>query len=89
MAKRHHIPFYVAAPISTLDLKLASGNQIPIEQRAAHEVTHVHGVPIAPEGTQVANPAFDVTPNRYVTAIVTERGVAHAPYLESLSKLVK
>jgi len=89
LAKENNVPFYVAAPISTLDLKLASGDQIPIEQRAAQEVTHVHGVPIAPEGTQVANPAFDVTPNRYVTAIVTERGVAHAPYLESLSKLVK
>ncbi len=89
LAKENHVPFYVAAPISTLDLKLASGEQIPIEQRAAHEVTHVHGVPIAPEGTQVANPAFDVTPNRYVTAIVTERGIARAPYLESLSKLVK
>ena len=89
LAKENNVPFYVAAPISTLDLKLASGDQIPIEQRAAHEVTHVHGVPVAPEGTQVANPAFDVTPNRYVTAIVTERGVARAPYLESLSKLVK
>ncbi len=89
LAKENNVPFYVAAPISTLDLKLASGDQIPIEQRAAHEVTHVQGVPVAPEGTQVANPAFDVTPNRYVTAIVTERGVARSPYLESLSKLVK
>ena len=89
LAKENQVPFYVAAPISTLDLKLASGDQIPIEQRAAHEVTHLRGVPVAPEGTQVANPAFDVTPNRYVTAIVTERGVARPPYLESLSKLVK
>ena len=75
--------------ISTLDLSLPSGDQIPIEQRAPHEVTHVHGVPVAPEGTTVENPAFDVTPNRYVTAIITERGVARPPYLESLRKLVK
>ena len=88
LAKENNVPFYVAAPISTLDLKLASGDQIPIEQRAAQEVTHVHGVPVAPEGTPVQNPAFDVTPNRYVTAIITERGVARAPYSESLRKLV-
>ncbi len=89
LAKENNVPFYVAAPISTLDLSLASGDGIPIEQRAADEVTHFRGVPIAPEGTTVANPAFDVTPNRYVTAIVTERGVARSPYLESLAKLVK
>ena len=88
LAKENNVPFYVAAPISTLDLTLASGDEIPIEQRAAAEVTHVHGVPVAPEGTTVANPAFDVTPNRYVTAIITERGVARAPYSESLRKLV-
>jgi len=89
LAKENDVPFYVAAPISTLDLTLASGREIPIEQRAASEVTHVHGVPVAPEGTTVENPAFDVTPNRYVTAIVTERGVARSPYQESLAKLVK
>jgi methylthioribose-1-phosphate isomerase len=88
LAKENQVPFYVAAPISTLDLSLASGDQIPIEQRAASEVTHVHGVPVAPDGTDVENPAFDVTPNRYVTAIVTERGVARAPYSESLAKLI-
>jgi methylthioribose-1-phosphate isomerase len=88
LAKENNVPFYVAAPISTLDLSLASGDEIPIEQRAASEVTHVHGVPVAPEGTQVANPAFDVTPNRYVTAIITERGVARAPYIESLRGLI-
>ena len=88
LAKENNVPFYVAAPISTLDLSLASGDEIPIEQRAAAEVTHVHGVPVAPEGTEVANPAFDVTPNRYVTAIITERGVARTPYSESLKKLV-
>jgi methylthioribose-1-phosphate isomerase len=88
LAKENNVPFYVAAPISTLDLSLPSGDEIPIEQRAAAEVTHVHGVPVAPEGTEVANPAFDVTPNRYVTAIITERGVARAPYAQSLRKLV-
>ena len=88
LAKENQVPFYVAAPISTLDLNLATGTEIPIEQRAASEVTHVFGVPVAPEGTAVENPAFDVTPNRYVTAIVTERGVACPPYLESLRKLV-
>jgi methylthioribose-1-phosphate isomerase len=89
LAKENEVPFYVAAPISTLDLTLASGDEIPIELRSAREVTHVHGVPVAPDDIAVANPAFDVTPHRYVTAIITERGVARAPYLESLAKLVK
>lgn len=88
LAKENNVPFYVAAPISTLDLTLASGAEIPIEQRAAKEVTHVHGVRVAPEGTVVANPAFDVTPNCYVSAIITERGVARPPYTESLRKLI-
>ena len=87
LAKENKVPFYVAAPISTLDLTLASGDEIPIEERAAREVTHVQGVPVAPEGIAVANPAFDVTPNRYVSAIITERGVARAPYGESLRSL--
>jgi methylthioribose-1-phosphate isomerase len=88
LARENGIPFFVAAPISTLDLTLASGDDIPIEQRAANEVTHVFGMPVAPEGTQVQNPAFDVTPNRYVSAIITERGVARAPYGESLGALI-
>ena len=88
LAKENNVPFYVAAPISTLDLTLESGDEIPIEQRAASEVTHMHGVNMAPHGTVVENPAFDVTPHRYVTAIVTERGVARSPYVESLRKLV-
>ncbi len=88
LAKENNIPFYVAAPISTLDLSLTSGDQIPIEQRHASEVTHVYGVPVAPEGTAVENPAFDVTPHRYVTAIITEKGVASAPFEDSLRKLV-
>ena len=87
LAKENGVPFYVAAPISTLDLALATGAGIPIEQRGAAEVTHVFGVPVAPEGVAVENPAFDVTPNRYVTAIITERGVARAPYEESLRVL--
>jgi len=87
LAKENGVPFYVAAPISTLDLTLASGDGIPIEQRAAWEVTHVFGRQVAPEGIAVQNPAFDVTPARYVAAIITERGVARAPYRESLRKL--
>ena len=88
LAKEHGIPFYVAAPISTVDLKTADGDEIPIEQRASTEVTHLAGRQIAPDAVRVENPAFDVTPNRYVTAIITERGVARAPYGESLKKLV-
>jgi methylthioribose-1-phosphate isomerase len=87
LAKENNIPFYVAAPISTLDLSLPSGEHIPIEQRPSREVTHIQQSAIAPEGVQVANPAFDVTPNRYVTAIITERGVARAPYDQSLKTL--
>jgi methylthioribose-1-phosphate isomerase len=87
LAKENQVPFYVAAPISTLDLTLASGDAIPIEQRPATEVTQVFGRQVAPEGTEVQNPAFDVTPNRYVTAIITEKGIARAPYQESLARL--
>jgi methylthioribose-1-phosphate isomerase len=87
LAKENGIPFYVAAPISTLDLTLASGDDIPIEQRAAREVTHVGETMVAPDGVAVFNPAFDVTPNRYVAGIITEHGVARAPYEESLKRL--
>jgi methylthioribose-1-phosphate isomerase len=89
LAKENNVPFFVAAPISTLDLTLDSGDQIPIEERPATEVTQVFGVPVAPDNTEVMNPAFDVTPNRYVTAIITERGVARAPFTESLPALAK
>ena len=89
LANENNIPFYVAAPISTLDLTLPSGDSIPIEERGAAEVTHVFGVRVAPEGTDVRNPAFDVTPSRYVTAIITERGVARAPYEKSLRELAQ
>lgn len=87
LARENGVPFYVAAPISTLDLSLASGEQIPIEERAAKEVTEVFGVPVAPEGIAVQNPAFDVTPNRYIAGIITEKGVARAPFDQSLRAL--
>jgi methylthioribose-1-phosphate isomerase len=87
LAKEHGIPFYVAAPISTVDLETPDGSKIPIEQRSAAEVTHIAGKAITPAGVQVENPAFDVTPAKYVTAIVTERGIARAPYEQSLKEL--
>jgi methylthioribose-1-phosphate isomerase len=88
LAKEHGIPFYVAAPISTVDLDTADGSRIPIEQRASTEVTHLAGKQVAPDNVRVENPAFDVTPSKYVAAIITERGVARAPYQESLAELV-
>ena len=87
LAQKHNIPFYVAAPISTLDLTLASGADIPIEERSAGEVVRINGKRIAPEGIEVAHPAFDVTPNELVTAIITENGIARAPYTQSLQQL--
>jgi methylthioribose-1-phosphate isomerase len=89
LAKENGVPFYVAAPVSTFDLSIPSGEAIPIEQRAPEEVTHVFGVPIAPEAIGVQNPAFDVTPARYVSAIICEHGVARAPYGESLRALAE
>ena len=89
LAHAHAIPFYVAAPTSTVDLSLPSGEAIPIEQRSATEVTHLAGQRIAPEGVAVANPAFDVTPHRYVTAIITERGVLRPPYESALRAAVR
>jgi methylthioribose-1-phosphate isomerase len=89
LAKENCVPFYVAAPVSTLDLTLDSGDAIPIEERAGSEITHLAGVPIAPDGIAVRNPAFDVTPERYVTAIITERGVARPPFRESLRALAE
>ncbi len=80
------IPFYVAAPTTTIDLSLASGNEILIEQRNPEEVTHIQGVSIAPEGINVANPAFDVTPHKYITAIITERGIIKEPYGERIEE---
>jgi methylthioribose-1-phosphate isomerase len=89
LAKENGLPFYVAAPVSTFDLATASGEGIPIEERAAQEVTHHGGRRLAPEGVLVRNPAFDVTPHRYVTAIVCERGVARPPYGDSLRAMVE
>ncbi len=89
LAKENRIPFYVAAPVSTIDLDTASGAAIPIEERSPDEVTHHGGRRLAPEGVLVRNPAFDVTPARYVTAIVCERGVARAPYEESLRAVMQ
>jgi methylthioribose-1-phosphate isomerase len=88
LAKQHDIPFYVAAPISTIDLAIASGEEIPIEERDAREVTHVREHQLAPDGVPVNNFAFDVTPNEFIAAIVTDRGVARAPYTETLKNLV-
>jgi methylthioribose-1-phosphate isomerase len=87
LAKEHDIPFYVAAPWSTVDMATASGDLIPIEERAAVEVTHHGGKQLTPNGVGICNPAFDVTPAKYVTAIVTERGVLRAPYGESLKEM--
>lgn len=86
LAKQHGIPFYVAAPLSTVDLNCPTGDQIPIEERDIREITHVKDIQLAPEGIDVSNYAFDVTPNELVTAIITEQGVARAPYAESLRK---
>ncbi len=87
LAKEHGIPFFVAAPWSTIDLKTPTGDSIPIEQRAEREVTHHAGTQLTPHGVGIENPAFDVTPAKYVTAIVTERGVLRAPYTESLQEV--
>jgi methylthioribose-1-phosphate isomerase len=89
LAKEHGIPFYVAAPISTVDLETPDGSKIPIEQRNPAEVTTIAGKLMTPDGVQIENPAFDVTPAKYVSAIVTERGVAKAPYVQSLAALVR
>jgi methylthioribose-1-phosphate isomerase len=87
LARENGVPFYVAAPVSTIDLRTPSGDAITIEERSPDEVTHHGGRRLAPEGIAVRNPAFDVTPHRYVTAIVCERGVARPPYTESLARL--
>lgn len=87
LAREHEIPFYVAAPFSTIDLATPDGSKIPIEERNGKEVTHIAGKQMVPDGVSVENPAFDVTPAKYVAAIITERGIARAPYQESLQKL--
>jgi methylthioribose-1-phosphate isomerase len=87
LAKEFGIPFYVAAPWSTLDLQTATGDGIPIEQRDAREVTHANGKQMTPHGVAIENPAFDVTPAKYITAIITERGVLRAPFEQSIRQM--
>ncbi|MBI5874635.1 MAG: S-methyl-5-thioribose-1-phosphate isomerase [Deltaproteobacteria bacterium] len=87
LAKEHKIPFYVAAPISTIDLKIKNGEKIPIEERDIREVTHIKDIPVAPGGIKVRNPAFDVTPNKFITAIITEKGVSRKSFEKSLKRL--
>jgi methylthioribose-1-phosphate isomerase len=89
LAKKHGIPFYVAAPITTLDLSLKSGDEIPIEERDGREITHIGANQLGPDGVKVHNPAFDVTPNELITAIITDKGVARAPYVDSLRELAE
>jgi len=89
LAARHQVPFYVAAPTSSIDLSCSNGSTIPIEERSAREVTHIFNQRITPERVQVANPAFDITPHRLVTAIVTEKGVVRSPFSRTLSRLVR
>jgi methylthioribose-1-phosphate isomerase len=84
LAKEHGIPFYVAAPLSTIDLQTPDGSRIPIEERSPREVTHIGGSQITPEGARIRNPAFDVTPHHLIAAIITERGVHRPPYTQSL-----
>jgi methylthioribose-1-phosphate isomerase len=88
LAKENGIPFYIAAPTSTIDPSLKTGDEIPIEERRPEEVTHIQGVPIAPEGIAAANPAFDVTPHKYITAIITEKGIIRAPYGEGIKGIL-
>jgi methylthioribose-1-phosphate isomerase len=88
LAKENKIPFYIAAPVSTIDPSLKTGDEIPIEERNAEEVTHLQGKPIAPDGINAANPAFDVTPNIYITAIITEKGIIRAPYGKGIKEIL-
>jgi methylthioribose-1-phosphate isomerase len=88
LAKENKIPFCVAAPTSTIDLSLNSGDKIPIEERSPEEITYIRGVAIAPAGIRAANPAFDITPHRYITAIITEKGIIEAPYAQKLKEIL-
>ena len=88
VAHAHGVPFYVAAPTSTVDLSIASGDEIPIEERSPHEITHIEHVQLVPDGSPVFNPAFDITPAKYITAIITEEGIAYPPYEKTLAELV-
>jgi methylthioribose-1-phosphate isomerase len=86
LAREHRIPFYVAAPLSTIDLDTPDGSGIPIEQRHPREVTHVRGSQLTPAGALIRNPAFDITPHRFIAGIITDRGILRAPYIESLKR---
>jgi methylthioribose-1-phosphate isomerase len=86
LAREHAIPFYVAAPLSTIDLNTPDGDHIPIEERSAREVTHVGSSQLAPNGALIWNPGFDITPHRFIAGIITERGILRAPYAESLKR---
>jgi methylthioribose-1-phosphate isomerase len=86
LAREHGIPFYVAAPLSTIDLGTPDGSRIPIEERNAREVTHIGAAQVAPDGARVWNPAFDVTPHAFIAGIITERGICRAPYEDSLKR---
>jgi methylthioribose-1-phosphate isomerase len=86
LAREHKVPFFVAAPLSTIDLQTPDGDHIPIEERSAREVTHIGGSQMAPDGAGVWNPAFDVTPHKFITGIITERGIFRPPYTESLKQ---
>jgi methylthioribose-1-phosphate isomerase len=88
LAKAHEIPFYVAAPTSTIDVSKKAGRDIIIEERRPDEVTHIQGVPIAPHGVDVANPAFDITPARFINAIITERGVVRKPFVREILRVI-
>jgi methylthioribose-1-phosphate isomerase len=87
LAKENNVPFYIAAPVSTIDISIKTGEKIPIEERKAEEVTYFQGIHVAPEGTKAANPAFDVTPHKYITAIITDKGIIKEPYLEGIKRL--
>jgi methylthioribose-1-phosphate isomerase len=89
LARRHGVPFYVAAPLSSVDLRMRCGAEIPIEERSPEELTQIGGTSLAPRGVRVFHPAFDVTPSRLITAIVTERGVVRPPYRKNLARLVR
>jgi len=89
LAAENGVPFYVAAPTSTIDLSLSSGEEIPIEERNPDEVTHIGGVRLAPKGVRAANPAFDVTPHHYITAIITEKGIVRKLYIRRLKSILR
>ena len=88
LAKENKIPFYIAAPVSTIDTSLKTGDEIPIEERDTEEVTHLQGIRIAPEGVSALNPAFDVTPHKYITAIITDKGIIRPPYMKSIKDII-